>query len=61
MSGLATASPTTVIEFTFSSSTACHTASGSSEPGMSVVLPPPSSHMSDVHCAAACMSGAIGR
>ena len=59
-SGLATASPTTVIDCTPSSATVRHTRAGSSEPGIRTTRAPQKNHMNDVHCAAACISGASG-
>ena len=58
--GLATASPTTVTDCTPSSATVRHTRAGSSEPGISTTRAPQKNHMNDVHCAAACISGASG-
>ena len=60
-SGLATASPTTVIELTPSASIVRQTRSGSSEPSIRTTVPPEKNHMNEVHWAAACISGARGR
>jgi hypothetical protein len=46
---------------TRSASTADHTTSGSSEPSRSTIRAPVKNHMNDVHCAAACMSGAMAK